>query len=52
MQDLLGLGPKARMNVPGVAHGNWTWRLDPSPLPLRLAAQLNALARDSGRLAN
>ena len=52
MQDLLGLGPKARMNVPGVAHGNWTWRLDPSPLPSGLAGELNALAVDSGRLAN
>ncbi len=27
MQDLLGLGSEARMNVPGVATGNWRWRL-------------------------
>lgn len=26
LQDLIGLGSDARMNVPGVAHGNWTWR--------------------------
>ncbi|MCC5870372.1 MAG: 4-alpha-glucanotransferase [Gammaproteobacteria bacterium] len=26
MQDLLGLGGEARMNVPGVAEGNWRWR--------------------------
>jgi 4-alpha-glucanotransferase len=25
-QDVFGLGNEARMNVPGVAHGNWTWR--------------------------
>jgi 4-alpha-glucanotransferase len=27
-QDLLGLGSGARMNTPGEAKGNWTWRLD------------------------
>ena len=26
MQDILGLGAEARMNLPGVADGNWTWR--------------------------
>ena len=26
MQDLLGLNGKARMNIPGTATGNWTWR--------------------------
>ncbi len=27
MQDLLGLGSEARMNVPGIADGNWRWTL-------------------------
>ena len=27
VQDLLGLGGDARMNVPGVSGGNWRWRL-------------------------
>ena len=27
VQDLLGLGNDARMNVPGKARGNWGWRL-------------------------
>ena len=27
MQDLLGLGNSARMNIPGVAEGNWRYRL-------------------------
>ncbi len=27
MQDHLRLGSRARMNVPGKAEGNWTWRL-------------------------
>ena len=26
MQDVLGLGSDARMNTPGTADGNWTWR--------------------------
>jgi 4-alpha-glucanotransferase len=26
LQDLLNLGNEARMNVPGHAEGNWTWR--------------------------
>ena len=26
LQDLLNLGGEARMNVPGRANGNWTWR--------------------------
>ncbi|NLX83996.1 MAG: 4-alpha-glucanotransferase [Synergistaceae bacterium] len=27
MQDILGLGTDSRMNVPGVAQGNWLWRI-------------------------
>ena len=27
MQDLLGLGSSARMNVPGRAEGNWSWQM-------------------------
>jgi 4-alpha-glucanotransferase len=29
MQDLLRLGAEARMNTPGTASGNWTWRMAP-----------------------
>jgi 4-alpha-glucanotransferase len=29
LQDVLGLGRDARMNVPGVADGNWRWRFTP-----------------------
>jgi 4-alpha-glucanotransferase len=38
LQDVLGLGTEARMNVPGRAEGNWSWRYD--------AALLDAGARD------
>ena len=37
MQDYLGLGAEARMNVPGTAQGNWRWRMKPgeaSPEPV------------------
>jgi 4-alpha-glucanotransferase len=26
LQDVLNLGPAARMNLPGTSSGNWTWR--------------------------
>ena len=29
MQDLLELGSESRMNTPGVAAGNWQWRMAP-----------------------
>ncbi len=29
MQDVLGLGAEARMNRPGIADGNWVWRMRP-----------------------
>ncbi|HPS37813.1 MAG TPA: 4-alpha-glucanotransferase [Candidatus Cloacimonadota bacterium] len=28
MQDVLGLGAEARMNIPGTALGNWQWRME------------------------
>lgn len=27
LQDILGLGVEARMNIPGTTQGNWQWRL-------------------------
>ncbi len=50
MQDLLGLGPEARLNVPGVAEGNWVWRMAPGAPTGPLAARLRALTADTGRL--
>jgi 4-alpha-glucanotransferase len=29
MQDILGLGEEARMNLPSTGEGNWEWRLSP-----------------------
>jgi 4-alpha-glucanotransferase len=39
MQDILGLGSEARMNVPGIADGNWEWRLEPAMIEDRLARE-------------
>ncbi len=32
VQDVLGLGDEARVNIPGVPEGNWTWRMTPEQL--------------------
>jgi 4-alpha-glucanotransferase len=44
MQDLLGLGPSARMNRPGRPGGNWSWRLRPRAFTDELAGELRRLA--------
>ena len=49
VQDVLGLDGSARMNVPGVAFGNWGWRLGPGQLTDHLALRLNELTKASGR---
>jgi 4-alpha-glucanotransferase len=43
MQDLLGLGTAARMNVPGRAEGNWAWQMRADAVPADLAARLREL---------
>jgi len=55
MQDVLMLGEDARMNVPGVADGNWKWKMDgPSvteayPYAKGVASWLKELAEKTGR---
>ncbi|HAZ62180.1 MAG TPA: 4-alpha-glucanotransferase [Armatimonadetes bacterium] len=43
LQDLLSLGPEARMNVPGVATGNWGWRVAELPAAEVAAALLKLI---------
>ena len=43
LQDILGLGSKARMNLPGTTSGNWKWRYRPGVLTDPLAARLRSL---------
>jgi 4-alpha-glucanotransferase len=49
-QDILGLGAAARLNTPGVADGNWTWRLREGELTPELAAWLRDRTAEAGRL--
>ena len=32
LQDYLGLGSEARINIPSTLGGNWTWRMLPGEL--------------------
>ncbi len=52
MQDVLGLGSEARMNVPGRAAGNWAWRVPPGLPKGDEPARLRRLAQVTGRLAH
>jgi 4-alpha-glucanotransferase len=45
LQDVLGLGPGARMNRPATLGGNWAWRVREEELLPELAARLAALVR-------
>lgn len=49
MQDVLRLGDEARMNVPGQALGNWSWRLQEHQLDIGLAQGLQELTWLYGR---
>lgn len=40
MQDLLGLGSEARINIPSTLGGNWTWRCLPGVFTPQLARRL------------
>ena len=44
MQDILGLGSEARMNLPGTSSGNWKWRMRPGAITQEIAARLREMA--------
>ncbi|SRR6056297_1377230 len=50
MQDVLGLGNEARMNIPGQAKGNWTWRVAAESLTPDLARQWHERTQRAKRL--
>ncbi|MGZ6316101.1 MAG: 4-alpha-glucanotransferase [Anaerolineales bacterium] len=43
LQDLLDLGPEARMNYPSRLGGNWKWRVKESDINVSLAKKLREL---------
>ncbi|MFH1542629.1 MAG: 4-alpha-glucanotransferase [bacterium] len=49
VQDLLGLGESARMNMPARTEGNWQWRLKTGALTPALADKLAELTRRTNR---
>jgi len=50
MQDVLCLGSEARLNTPGTAIGNWSWRLPGHSLTAELAQRFALLNRVFGRV--
>lgn len=40
MQDVLGLGDEARMNIPSTVGGNWTWRMEKMDLTVEIRERL------------
>lgn len=49
LQDVLGLGSEARMNVPGRADGSWRWQVDADQLTPAIAARLRTEVEASDR---
>jgi len=50
VQDLLGLGGAARMNMPSTLGRNWLWRMEPDALTPAIAARLAGLVELYDRL--
>ena len=50
MQDLLGLGEKARMNLPAGKGSYWRWRLPPGQIDRRLEQWLLEITGTYGRV--
>ncbi|TWU49624.1 4-alpha-glucanotransferase [Rubripirellula reticaptiva] len=51
IQDFLGLGNDARMNMPGEANGNWAWRFQSGVLTDEIASRMRAMTESSNRMA-
>ncbi|HEY1271872.1 MAG TPA: 4-alpha-glucanotransferase [Terriglobales bacterium] len=50
LQDVLGLGSDARMNMPSRPDGNWRWRCTPGTLTPDIAEELALLAEVTDRV--
>ena len=49
LQDYLGLGSEARINVPGTSSNNWRWRVRAEQLDNTVREQIAKLVSESGR---
>lgn len=50
MQDILGLGSEARMNLPGTTSGNWVWRFTFDMLTAKMKERLKEITVIYGRV--
>jgi len=50
LQDLLGLGTEARMNLPNSTSGNWSWRFQAGALTDEVRDRLRGLSELYGRV--
>ncbi|HZD49539.1 MAG TPA: 4-alpha-glucanotransferase [Silvibacterium sp.] len=49
VQDILELGPEARMNMPSSSGDNWSWRCPPGALTPELASKLASITEVADR---
>lgn len=49
LQDFLGLGSEARMNIPSTIGGNWHWRVKREDLTIELAEKIHEITKLYGR---
>jgi 4-alpha-glucanotransferase len=49
LQDVLGLGSEARMNLPNTTTGNWAWRFNTEALSERITERLSEITALYGR---
>lgn len=50
VQDILGLGTEARMNLPATTSGNWLWRMKPGAVTPKIAERLKELSETYDRI--
>jgi 4-alpha-glucanotransferase len=50
LQDILGLGSSARMNIPGTTGGNWRWRFTWDQFTPEMKRRMRRLAEETGRI--
>lgn len=50
MQDYLGLGSEARINIPSTLGGNWQWRMRKGSFTKELAKRMKDMSELYGRL--
>jgi 4-alpha-glucanotransferase len=50
LQDVIGLGSEARMNLPNSTEHNWSWRFQEGELTAEMGARLRSLTEVYGRV--